>query len=212
VPGSGDHREIVLAGYSGHGFVVAEAAISMGYKLSFYTERYPVDINPFGLAYAGFEGDENFLGWQRAFQFILGIGNNRIRQQVAQRIIEKGSIVINVIHPDASVGSKVLLGKGVFIARHVSVNPLAEIGDFTILNTSSVIEHECKIGQAAHIAPGAVLAGNVEIGNRAFIGANSVVKQGVKIGDDSIIGAGSVVLSDIPAGSVFVGNPAKRIK
>ena len=32
------------------------------------------------------------------------------------------------------------------------------------------------IGNAVHIAPGAVLAGNVEIGDNTFIGANSVIQ------------------------------------
>jgi acetyltransferase-like isoleucine patch superfamily enzyme len=51
----------------------------------------------------------------------------------------------------------------------------------------------------------------VKIGNNVFLGANSVVLPGVTIGDNVIIGAGAVVSNDIPANSVYAGNPAKYI-
>lgn len=45
-----------------------------------------------------------------------------------------------------------------------------------------------------------------------WIGANSIVLQGVTIGEGAIIGAGSVVTKDVLPYSVYVGNPAKKIK
>ena len=53
--------------------------------------------------------------------------------------------------------------------------------------------------------------GCVTIGNRVFIGANSTILPNVSIGDDVIIGANSVVTHDVPSGSVFAGNPARKI-
>lgn len=46
----------------------------------------------------------------------------------------------------------------------------------------------------------------------ASIGANATVLCGVTIGEGAMIGAGSVVTHDIPAGEVWVGNPARRLK
>lgn len=40
------------------------------------------------------------------------------------------------------------------------------------------------------------------------IGANSTIIAGVEIGENSFIGAGSVVTKNIPANSVWFGNPA----
>ena len=207
-----DKNDIVLVGYSGHGFVVAEAAIEAKLIPFFYTDKKKSDFDPFELSYIGFDGDADFIGWDRGYQFILGIGDNKIRESIALKLLLRGETVLNVIHPDSSLSKNIQIGCGVFISRNVSVNSFAELGDYTILNTGSIVEHECKLGSAVHIAPGAVLAGNVEVGDRSFIGANAVVKQGVKIGKDVIVGAGSVVINDVSDGKKLVGNPAKEIK
>lgn len=46
----------------------------------------------------------------------------------------------------------------------------------------------------------------------ATIGAGSTILPGITIGEGSMIGAGSVVTKDIPAGELWVGNPAKFVK
>jgi sugar O-acyltransferase (sialic acid O-acetyltransferase NeuD family) len=201
----------VLIGYSGHGFVVGDAAISASIDLRFYAERNEVLKNPLNLKYLGFDGDSSFLGFKRNYAFILGIGDNTIRNNVGTRLLSLNEKIINVIHPTASISSSVSMGVGVFISKQVSVNPLVSIDDFVVINTAAVVEHECVIGRSAHIAPGAVLAGNVKVGHGTFIGANAVVKQGVVIGNNVIIGAGAVVLNNVPDFTSIVGNPAKKI-
>jgi len=46
----------------------------------------------------------------------------------------------------------------------------------------------------------------------ASIGAASVILGGVTIGENAMIGAGSVVTKNIPAGELWVGNPAKFVR
>lgn len=204
-------KKIIISGYSGHAFVVADTAISDGLNLHFYSEIKEIDYNPFKLKYIGFEGDTNFKAWDMDIAFILGIGNNTIRQRIANNIIKHNQSILNVIHPSVSKSDLFKIGIGNFIARNVSINPLVEIGNHCILNTACIIEHECILADAVHIAPGAVLAGNVQVGERSFIGANTVIKQGVKIGKDVVIGAGSVVLQNISDGKKVVGNPSREL-
>lgn len=46
----------------------------------------------------------------------------------------------------------------------------------------------------------------------ATIGANATVLPGITIGENAMIGAGSVVTKDIPAGELWMGNPAQKHK
>jgi len=204
-----DKKACILLGYSGHAYVVAEAYLLSGGHLDGYADRVKNIRNPFALEYAGSERDDVFPFWKEGNNFILGVGDNKLRHDLGNFVRENGGNCLTVIHPASSISSMSIIGSGSFIARNVAVNPLCEIGNDVILNTSCSIDHECRIESGAHIAPGAVLAGNVIIGKRSFIGANSVIKQGVIIGEDVVIGAGSVVLNDIPSNTIVVGNPAK---
>lgn len=201
----------ILIGYSGHGYVVADLALENNYKLLGYTEIFRMKNNPFNLEYLGNERDKNFQFWEMDIDFLIGIGDNGIREKVFSFVRSKGKNVSTLIHPTSSVSKFVTIGSGVFINRNVSINTFVKVGDNVLLNTGCIIEHECVISDSVHICPGAVLAGNVKIGDRTLIGANSVIKQGVSIGKDVTIGAGSVVLKDIPDGATFVGNPARLI-
>lgn len=200
---------IILIGYSGHGYVVAEAALAAGMPLNAYCERHINLLNPFKLNYLGQEDDADFAGWKGNHQFLLGIGDNAIRTKIALNILSHQQTLANVVHPETSISKYFQMGVGNFISRQVAVNTFASIGDYCILNTGCIVEHECKIGNSVHIAPGAVLTGNVKVGDFSFIGANCVVKQGVTIGSNVVIGAGSVIIKDVPDHATVVGNPGR---
>lgn len=204
-------KKVLLLGYSGHSFAVAEAVLQLGYTLIGYADANECEKNPYKIPYLGDERSTNF-DWSLEVSYVLGVGDNEIRSKIAQRVKSKGGRLLSIIHPAASISKDLKLGSGSFIARNVAVNPLVEIGANVILNTSCSIDHECVIQDNSHIGPGAVLAGNVKVGKGAFVGANSVVKEGVFIGDRAIVGSGSVIIGDVKAGKCIVGNPGKYIR
>lgn len=204
-------KNIVIAGYSGHAYVVIETAELLGKNVKFYSDKSEANKNPFSIKYIGFEAAENFNFNDKNFQFVLGIGDNNIRQKTANLLVAKKQKILTLIHPEANISKYAKIGEGTLITRGVNLNPFVEIGNYAILNTGCSVDHECIIGEAVHIAPGAVLAGNVKVGDRSFVGANTVIKQGITIGENVIIGAGTVVLNDVPNNSKVVGNPGRII-
>ena len=54
--------------------------------------------------------------------------------------------------------------------------------------------------------------GGIVIEDDVWLGVGVIVLDGVRIGRDAVIGAGSVVTSDIPAGGIAVGVPARLVK
>ena len=204
-------KKIILVGYSGHGLVVADTAFENNFNVIGYTEKSINNVNPFKLEYLGNESSPNFELWDLDVDFILGIGDNLLRERIYNLIIKKGKKVISVINSSSAISSFAAIGDGVFVNRNVTVNAFAKIGSNVILNTGCIVEHECEIHDNVHIAPGAVLAGNVKVGSGSFIGANSVIKQGVEIGKNVIVGAGTVVLNNISDGNKIIGNPHRFI-
>ena len=82
-------KEIILVGYSGHGYVVTEAAILCDMNLKYYSEINRLSNNPFKLDYLGFEKDLSFKGWDSKYSFILGLGNNKLRLEAFNLIKSK---------------------------------------------------------------------------------------------------------------------------
>jgi maltose O-acetyltransferase len=114
---------------------------------------------------------------------------------------------------DALVEQGLQLGHDVYLAPWVLIDYVAayliSIGDGCVLAPRvHVLAHDASTRRAlgyTRLAP-------VRIGRRVFIGADTLVLPGATIGDDSVIGAGSLVSSEIPAGSLAVGRPAKVIE
>lgn len=103
------------------------------------------------------------------------------------------------------------------------------------LHPTAVIGRRCSIDVSADVkvGPGAVLSEDVlvlthnhvrknirkktfsplTIGANVFIGARTIILASCNIiGEDAVIGAGAVVTKDVPAGEVWAGNPARRLK
>jgi len=56
------------------------------------------------------------------------------------------------------------------------------------------------------------LVQDVFVGNNVWIGAGAIILPGVSIADGVVIGAGSVVTKNLEAYSLYVGNPASKLK
>lgn len=86
------------------------------------------------------------------------------------KISENGFKIVNLIHKSALISPSAIVEEnaGILIMPYVVINAKAKIEKGVILNTSSVIEHECVIGEFSHVSVGAKCAGNVKIGKNCF--------------------------------------------
>jgi len=73
------------------------------------------------------------------------------------------------------------------------------------------VGHDAVIGEDCELAPGTVLGGHVILGNKVRCGVGVLIKPFVKIGDGARLGMGAVVTRDVPAGEIWIGNPAEEI-
>jgi sugar O-acyltransferase (sialic acid O-acetyltransferase NeuD family) len=201
---------MIIIGYSGHGFVVYGILTAAGKPVTGYCDNEAKQYNPFALDYLGTEDSDAAFAAFKQNGYFIAIGNNNIREKVHQKLTQKNCSPGNAIHPSAVIDpSVVIAAHGVMISANVVINPLAKIGTGAICNTGCIIEHECEIGDFAHIGPGAVLCGNVRVGNNSFVGAKAVVRQGITLGKNVMVGAGAVVVKNVPDNTTVTGVPAK---
>lgn len=126
-------------------------------------------------------------------------------------------------------GSKI--GKGVLIKPFVNIKYpwLLSIGDHVwigenvwIDNVAKVrVENNVCISQGAHLLTGNhnykkksfdLLPGEIILEEGVWIGAGSVVCPGVTCNDHSILSVGSVATKDLESYSIYMGNPASKVR
>ena len=140
---------------------------------------------------------------------IIAIGDNRVRKEIAEMLSNEKFQFATAIHPSASIGEEVRIGRGTVVMANSVINPGSVIGENAIINTSSSVDHDCRIGNFTHICPGAIIAGGVVVGELTLVGMGSSLLPAVTIGSQTIVGAGSVVTADLSDNVTAIGVPAR---
>jgi acetyltransferase-like isoleucine patch superfamily enzyme len=114
-----------------------------------------------------------------------------------------------------SVGSWSTLGKGFWYDGTVELGSYCSIGpNVSLIGT----RHSFRYAPGNHRylksigVDDDIVYEHIRVGDNVFIGRGAIVLAGVSIGDNAIIGAGSIVTSDVPADSIYAGNPARKIR
>jgi sugar O-acyltransferase (sialic acid O-acetyltransferase NeuD family) len=144
--------------------------------------------------------------------FIVGIGDNQIREQITKTLESEGFHLGSLIHSSAVIASSASVESGSCVMAGAVVNNHVHIGKGVIVNTKSSIDHHSVIGDYTHVAPGSTIAGQCKVGERCLIGAGAVISIGISICDDVIVGAGGVVIKDIVEPGTYVGVPVVKVK
>ena len=133
------------------------------------------------------------------------------RWSIAEEMRNKGYQFVTVVHPSAIVASGVTLQQGVQVMAGAIIQSGSSIGQDSIINTGTVVDHDCKIESGCHVASGAVLSGGVWVGRRGHVGAGTVVLQNCSIGERAVIAAGSVIYRDIPEAVTVIQKRATEL-
>ncbi len=200
-------NKLVIFGAGGHAKVVADIALKNGYEIEGFLDDNATASTVIGYPILGKLSD--CVRFKETHAFAMGIGNNAVRKMIFDKYPDLDYPVL--VHPTASIGIETKIGRGTVVMPLVVMNACAEIGEFSILNSASVIEHDCRVGDYCLIAPNVTMCGMSQCGNMVWMGAGSVVNQTVKICDNVTVGSGAVVTKEITEGGTYVGVPATKI-
>lgn len=136
-----------------------------------------------------------------------------------------------IIGAGCVIGSRCEVGPFAHLRAGTVLEDGAEVGNFveakkTRMGARSKAKHltylgDATIGSDANIGAGTITANydgvhkhETHIGARCFVGSGSVIVAPSRLGDASMTGAGAIVKrgSEIGAGEVWVGVPARKLK
>ncbi|MBJ6727091.1 NeuD/PglB/VioB family sugar acetyltransferase [Geomesophilobacter sediminis] len=117
-----------------------------------------------------------------------------------------------VMHPSACRAADANIGINTLIMSNVVVSCGVTIGNHCIILPNTVISHDSIVNEYCCIGSNISISGGVSIGANCYVGSGTKIKEKVTIGAGSLVGLGSNVISDIDAGVIAAGNPARVIK
>ncbi len=150
-------------------------------------------------------------------------------------IIGAGAVLYRGCHIDdeclvadlATIREHVRVGKRTIVGRNVAIENHCRVGSYCKLETNAYITAWSELGDHVFVAPGVVTSNDnfagrsqerfkhfkgvtVEYGGR--IGANATILPGCTIEEQGFAAAGAVVTRDVPARTIVVGSPARRLR
>ena len=202
--------KVLLIGAGGHATSCIEAIEAENKKEIVGLIGTPAEIGKKLLGYEVLGSEKDFVALlELTSNLILGIGQIKspnLRIEIKEKYIKNGFTFESVISPTAQISKHAVIGAGTVIMHRVVINAGVKIGDYSIINTGSIIEHDSKIGNFSHISTGVISNGKTSIGNNTFVGSGTIIMEQIKIGDNCIIGMGQQVRHDLSDYSKYVGN------
>lgn len=203
--------KLAIIGHGGHSKVIQDIVHSNNeYEIiGYFDDKYKETFCRNEVFYGPMLSALSVMESLHTIKLVIAIGDNQVRKRIVQKLNLPAEQYATLVHRSASVSPSAVIEHGTVIMPHVVINADTKVGCHSIINTSSVIEHDSRVGNFVHVSPRVVLTGAVHLEEGVFVGAGAAIIPQVHIGLWSTVGAGATVLNDIPAFSTAVGIPAK---
>lgn len=156
--------------------------------------------------------EEDFFTRNPPGDVYIGIGDNAARSRIFNRLMGLGRTPATCVAPGAFIARDAALGAGALVCAGAVIGARASLGDNTIVNTLSSVDHDGVLGDHSSVTVGVTFGGNVRTGVNCFFGLKSAVLPGIVIGDNVQVAAGSLVTKPVPDNVMVGGSPARLIR
>jgi sugar O-acyltransferase (sialic acid O-acetyltransferase NeuD family) len=141
--------------------------------------------------------------------YLAGLGMPPLKEKLVAPLVAAGAEFLTFVHPQALLGARVKLGKGVVVCPGAILSADIDVGDFAMVNLNCTIGHDASLGPWTSLSAQCDITGHVRVADRVFMGSRASIIPGKTVGSRAVVGAGAVVVRDVPANVTVVGIPAR---
>ncbi|EGV42969.1 acetyltransferase [Bizionia argentinensis JUB59] len=205
-------KEIYLLGVGNYTEVIIELAQDCDYEVKglYHYSSDRVGETVFGVEIIG--TTENLLQQDiTGKNFAVTMGDNKIRNDIASKLRDRGALTPNLIHPQAFISNSAILGQGCLIHLNTKISTKCVLGNDCILDFNCYMAHHSVLKDACYMSSFAMVGSYSVVGKRTLLGMNSLIMPlSITLGNDCLIAAKSNVTKSFPDNCVLVGNPARK--
>ncbi len=208
-------HNLLILGAGGFGrdiyFLAKEAS---GYQTEYLIKGF-LDDNLESLK--GHEGMPPIIGTISDYQpqpndlFVCAMGDVATKKRCVEIVLSKGGKFTTLIHPTASIAPDSKIGDGCIIMHRATIGSDAVIGAFVLVQVSSIVAHDCRVGDFSRLDCFTVMVGGTIIREEVTVHTSAIINHQVVVGKNAQIGACSLVIRNVKEGSTVFGNPARPI-
>lgn len=209
-------KQLIIIGAGGLGReVLAWARQSLGFGEEWVVKGF-IDDN--SEAMAGLNVPAPWLGRIEDHQpaddevFVCAMGIPALKRRCFERIEARGGKFLTLIHRTAVVGDNVTLGAGTILCPYTVVSGYNVIGKGVVVNIHASIDHDANVGDWSQINCHCDVTGGVQVGMEVWLSSHVAIAPRLRIGDRAYLGIGSSILRDVEADAKVFGVPARRVE
>ena len=211
---SQDFPSYMILGGGQHAYLVNSLATKQGLKILGWIDHSSQTRFTKSKDFLHLKNDEDYMELSaQGIGLIPGIASHKLwgrRSELLKALANPNHMSPNILDQRAMVAEDVQLGIGNQFLGNCFVQSFSRIGNWSIINSGSIVEHDSVVGDFVHIAPGATICGGVVLESGSYIGAGSTIIEGITIGENAVVGAGSLVLKDVAPGEIQFGVPSAK--
>ncbi len=105
----------------------------------------------------------------------VALGDNRLRAEYIDKLLKAGFNVPVLIHSKCYVSKSAKVGHGSIMLAQSVVGANTLLGNGCIINIGALVDHDCTLETAVHIAPGAIVKARNKIARFEKIDSGTVI-------------------------------------
>lgn len=208
------NKKIYALGIGHNTPVFIELAEACGYEivgLYHYNDEKTGEIDH-GFKIIGSFNDLFNKGNLEDMQFLLTMGDNKIRSEICDKLLSLGGSIPSLVHPMSIISRFASISSvGVYVNAFSTIQADTVVGDNTIILTGVNISHSNRIGRNCFFAGGSTLGAYTNVEDNVFFGQGALSISGKvnKIETNAYIAARALITSNVLEGQIMMGSPAK---